>query len=97
MFPFETPWLGDAAAIARVLCAVGPARRAWVLERMLREAGRAAHHRRRHRRAHPLWGDGSLMAAALRRRPGPEPSLADPVFSAALGLVLARLHAGPAP
>jgi len=84
-------WLGDASAVARVLRAAPFARREWLLERMLREAGRARAHVRRTGRAHPCWGDGSLMAVALRRRPMGEPALSDCVFCRCLARVLLRL------
>lgn len=85
--------LGDATAAARVLLARPEGRWPWVMARMLAEA-RAADGRVRARgRPHPRWGDGSLMAAALRRRPGPEPALDDARFRRALVAVLAGLEA----
>jgi hypothetical protein len=84
-------WLGDAAALARVLRGAPRDVWPWRLARMLREAERAGDHLARWGRAHPLWGNGSLMAVALRRRPPPEPDLSDGVFRAALCFVLLRL------
>ena len=66
---------GDVVSAARVLLGVPRNRRAWVLHRMLAEAQRADAWRRRTARMHPRWGDGSLMAAALRRPILPEPPL----------------------
>ena len=40
---------------------------------------------------HPLWGDGSLMAAALRRPVVPEPDLSDADYLRALLRVLEAL------
>ena len=82
---------GDAISAARVLLRVPGRRREWVLARMLREAGRADKWVRATGRAHPLWGDGSLMAAALRRQPVSEPSLDDAGYCLCLSLVFFAL------
>jgi hypothetical protein len=52
------------------------------------EAAAAALHVRETGRNHPLFGDGSLMAAALQHRCVPEPSLEDREFRLCLALVL---------
>ncbi len=87
-------WLGDASAMARVLMRCPPARRQWVLCRMLTEANRAAAHRIQQGAAHPIWGNGSVMAVALRRPRAPEPSLGSPEFIGCLTMVLQRIS-GP--
>ena len=74
----------DVHAAARVLLGVASGRRVWVLYRMLREAGEASLHGIS---GHPVWGDGSLMTAALRRRPCVAPALADRGFCECLALV----------
>ncbi|WP_108484062.1 hypothetical protein [Oceaniglobus ichthyenteri] len=84
-------WLGDASALARVLRGCAPARRAWVLHRMVQEAARAAAHLRATGRAHPRWGDGSFLSVALRRRPMAEPPLSDTEFCFCLSSVLWHL------
>lgn len=84
-------WLGDAAAAARVLRERPEASWPWVLARMLAEARRAFAHHRALGRPHPRYGDGSLMAAALRRNPEPAPRLEDARFRRALMAVLAAL------
>ena len=89
-------WLGDASAVARVLRQTPGHRRAWVHRRLLREADRAAVHLALTGRAHPIWGNGSLMAAALRRRPGSEPTLDDADFCLCLAIVLQHLAGVPA-
>lgn len=61
---------------------------------MLREAVRARAHLARTGRAHPIWGDGSLMTVALRRRPAGEPPLNDATFCRCLSSVLLRLAQG---
>lgn len=80
--------IGDALAAARALCRVAPERRLRRLFRMCWEADRANAYRLRTARMHPIWGDGSLMAAALRRKPVLAGSLDDPEFRTALILVL---------
>lgn len=92
MLPLTT---GDALAAARALFPHAPSRRPWVFARLCAEAHRAAAARDRSGRMHPRWGDGSLMAAALRRDPPGEPPLNDPDFRACLILVLARAPVSP--
>lgn len=82
---------GDAVAVARVLLDVRPARRPWVLARLFREAGRAHEHLVRHGAAHPVWGDGCLMTAALKRRPRREPGLDDKDYCSCVAQVYAVL------
>lgn len=89
--PVMQVWLGDVSVVARVLLAAPPQSRSWRLERMLAEARSARAHVARSGRAHRLWGDGSLMAVALRRAPPSEPSLANSAFCACLVMVLQRL------
>lgn len=79
---------GDVVAAARALLAVAEADRDALSERMLDEAGWADACRKRTGRAHPVWGDGSLMAAALRRGPPPEPLLNDTEYCTCLIRVL---------
>lgn len=85
---------GDVVSAARVLLSVHPGRREWVLMRMLREADMAEGHFRGRHRAHWLWGDGTLMSSALRRRPAREPRLSDQEYCRCLAMVYAELAAG---
>ena len=87
----RTPVHADAVSAARVIYGLAPELRAWVLARMLREAGLAADHVRRGKGAHPQWGDGGLMATALRRLPPPEPSLSDNDYCRCLAQVYSAL------
>ena len=85
------PLHGDAVSVARVLLDARPERRHWILARLFREAERAHSRIRQGQRPYPNWGDGSLMTAALRRRPVPEPSLADADYCRCLSMVYAAL------
>ena len=84
----------DAVAAARVLLRYPRERRPWILHRMLAEAVTADDWRRRTGRAHPRWGDGSLMSAALRRPAVNEPPLSDPVWCRLVAYVYLALAHG---
>lgn len=93
--------MGDVIAAARVLKGVARGRRPAVLRDLLRAADAAERHRSTTGRAHPALGNGSLMGAAHRHAPGPEPFLDDIAYLEALIPVLTRLRhrcrAGTAP
>lgn len=82
---------GDVAAAARVLLALPEAARAPALKRMLAEAEIADRYRRHVGRAHWLYGDGSLRAAAMRHAMPAEPLLSDPDYLDCLARVIAAL------
>ncbi len=84
---------GDVVAAARALLATSPAQRADLMTRMLAEAEAADAHRQRTGRAHPVWGTGSLMSAALSRPCAREPYLDDPDYAACLLQVFEALVA----
>lgn len=84
---------GDVTAAGRALLAAPPATRADLLDRLIAEADAAEAHRRATGRAHPRFGTGSLMAAAMSRPLAPEPFLDDPDYAACLALVLSALAA----
>jgi hypothetical protein len=96
--PLRLPYLmhTDAVAAARVLLRHRRERRPWVLHRMLAEATCADACRRRTGRMHPRWGDGSLMAAALRRPSATEPPLSDPAWCRLVAYVYLSLAHGAA-
>lgn len=56
----------DVLAAVSVVAAVPAAQQGHVMARLLEEADLAEAHRHTHHAAHPVHGDGSLMAAALR-------------------------------
>lgn len=87
------PLHGDVVSAARALLMTSPERRCWVLTRMLWEADRAQAWVATRSRAHPVWGDGTLMCAALRRRPVREPSLENADYCGCLALVFKALAA----
>ena len=85
----------DVHAAARVLAGVAKPWRSWVLQRMFREATAAC---KCGAVGHAIWGDGSLMTAALRRRPKPAPALSDIEYCKCLSqiyLTLARRGCHP--
>jgi hypothetical protein len=55
---------GDLVAAARVICPLPSATRKQALQGLLERADAADRFRKRTGRAHPLWGNGSLMGAA---------------------------------
>lgn len=81
--------IGDVMAAARAILSAPPGARAALADRLLAEAHAAHCYFKRYGRAHPHWGDGSLMARALHH--GAPPRGPDRAFLAALALVLDRL------
>ena len=84
--------MGDVIAAARVLRVVTRGGRPAVLRGLMRAADAAEDHRRTTGRAHPVLGNGSLMGAAHRYAPAPEPCLDDIAYLEALILVLTELR-----
>ncbi|WP_299792351.1 hypothetical protein [uncultured Marivita sp.] len=56
----------DVLAAVSVVASVVPSRRHAVMVGLIADAERAARYRATHHAAHPVYGDGSLMAAALQ-------------------------------
>ncbi|MFA8385261.1 MAG: hypothetical protein ACEPO2_06520 [Pelagibaca sp.] len=56
----------DVLAAVSVVAAAPPDRQASVMAELIREADLAEMYRLSYRAAHPVFGDGSLIAAALR-------------------------------
>ncbi len=82
---------GDLIAAARALAAAPPGARGALIARMLVEADLADRYRKRLGRVHPRLGDGSLMAAAMRRPCRAEAFLQDDDYRACMALVLAGI------
>ena len=79
---------GDVSSAARVLLTVEPGLRETLCRRMIGQAEEADCYRILHRRLHPVWGNGSLMSAARRRRLAAEPGFDDADYRACFALVL---------
>lgn len=82
---------GDVTAAARALLAVPAKARRPLLTRLFAEAEAADAHRLDTGRAHPLFGTGSLMSAALAHPVAREPFLDDPRYAACMAEVFEAL------
>ena len=82
---------GDVVAAARVLLRVSVERRCTVMRQMLEQACAADQFRKRLRRGHPVWGNGSLMAMAMARPMLREPFLDDADYCRCLVVVFKML------
>ncbi len=82
---------GDVVAAARVLIGVPDTARHRLCQRMINEAHAAHRYFRRFGKSHLLWGDGSLMAAAHKRRLMPEPGFSDTRYCGCVEMVLHEL------
>jgi len=89
---------GDLTSVARHLLTLPSAQRWAACVQLITQADAADRYRKRFGRAHPHWGNGTLMAAA-RRVPLPtEPALNDPAYANCLIMVLTALsHRTPKP
>lgn len=84
---------GDLVAAARALRAA-PAGTRWRLARdLVARADAADRYLYRFGRAHPHWGNGTLMSAALALPLVPEPRLDEPAYADCLMLVLEAVRA----
>lgn len=83
---------GDISAAARALLPVPPAQRRELAARLLREAHAADCYRKRFKKAHAMWGNGTLMAAALKRPTGREPRLDDQEYLECQSIVFNALQ-----
>ncbi|WGW02523.1 DUF7742 family protein [Tropicibacter oceani] len=83
---------GDVSAAARALLAVPASARGGLARRLVLQADAADRYRRRLGKAHPFWGNGTLMAAALGRGAArDEPRLDDPDYAECFIAVLNAL------
>ncbi len=90
---------GDAVTAARALLAAPECERAGLIAQLLIRADQADIYRRRRRKLHPFWGDGSLEGAARKVPLCREPFLDQPDYCACLIAVfeaILRFRAGPA-
>lgn len=79
---------GDLVAVARVLLALPFEYRKTCAEVIFDQAHAADKYAKRTGRPHPIWGNGSLLAAVSRHPSSPEPFLSDKHYLSALILVL---------
>lgn len=84
---------GDISAAVRALLCVPRSARQQVFDRMIIEAEAADKFRKSTGRAHPAWGNGSLMAAANLRQQAPEPMLDDTEYCSTMALAFDQLLA----
>lgn len=83
---------GDVVAVASALRDLPPEGWEARIAGYLTRADAADRYRRRIGRAHPVWGNGSLMGAVLSGADvWPEPRLSDPVYAEAMVAVLMAL------
>jgi hypothetical protein len=84
---------GDVDCAVAVVMRQPPESRAVVAERLLFEADVADRYRKRLGRAHPVYGTGSVMSAALMWPDGPRCRVYDASYCAALIVVLTAVQA----
>jgi len=84
---------GDVVSAARLVYTIPAGERTAALSKLLARAEAADLYRRKHGRAHPRWGDGSLMAVAQRRELPNEPTLRDSDYCRCLSTVFLALAA----
>ncbi|WP_170759385.1 hypothetical protein [Ruegeria lacuscaerulensis] len=82
---------GDVSAAARVLLTAPQADRDRLCARMIHEAELADRHVGQTGQLHPLFGNGSLMAAARNRRLADEPGFDNLQYCQCFELVLRHL------
>ncbi|MDO6485264.1 DUF7742 family protein [Shimia thalassica] len=82
---------GDVVSVARVLLTCAAPLRPQMCRRMIEQSHAAHRFFKRFGRAHPLWGDGSLMALAHRQKMRPEPGFANSEYCTCVELVLSEL------
>ncbi|MDH3262591.1 MAG: hypothetical protein OEM24_01180 [Paracoccaceae bacterium] len=81
----------DISVAARALLCFPGAARELAIARMVKEAEAADRYRKRLGRGHPLWGNGTLEAAARNRPLATPKSLSDCDYLSCLALVLDAL------
>ncbi|MEX0320097.1 MAG: hypothetical protein AB3N21_19235 [Ruegeria sp.] len=82
---------GDVSSAARALLYAPPAQRDRLCRRLVVEAEIADRHVAATGRLHPLYGNGSLMAAARKRMLADEPGFDDPNYCACFEMVLRQV------
>ncbi|MBE0414643.1 hypothetical protein [Yoonia sp.] len=85
--------LADIECAMRHLLQVPPAQRRAAMADLLARADSADRYRKRLRRRHPDFGDGTLMAAAMGQGVAPRPAACDAQVLACLDIVITVLRA----
>ena len=85
---------GDLTALARTLLPVPVVSLSQLYHYILSQAHSADCYRKRFNRPHPIWGNGSLIAAARSTDQQAEPDLANLEYCDCLELVFAGLRHG---
>lgn len=80
--------LSDVSVAARVLLPVPEAAREDLCRALLRQAEFADRYTRRLKKPHPVWGNGTLLAAASGHRTGAERGLDDAEYRMCFQIVL---------
>ena len=84
--------LSDLDIATRVLLAITEADRATCARKMAEAAHVADCFRKRMRRRHPIWGDGTLAAAAFATGTPVPPARCDPAYRQTLCLLLRAIE-----
>ena len=87
--------LTDLDIATRVLLAIGEPDRAATARRIVGTARVADRYRKRLGRRHPVWGDGTLAAAALAESKPVVPRPCDRAFRLTLRLLLEAIEGSP--
>lgn len=79
---------GDVMIASRALLAVPKAQRVHLAQRIICEAKAANQYRLSTGRAHPVWGNGSVMSAASRFERARDPGLDNTEYCTCLIMIL---------
>ena len=83
--------VSDVTSVARALLHVQPDHRPVLVDRIFQDADFGDRYTRRFKRVHPNFGDGTLAAAARKRRLADEPTFDDVQYGLCLKLVIAAI------
>jgi hypothetical protein len=82
---------GDLLSAAEAIAAAAPGAQDPLARRLIQQADAAHRYAKRFGRAHPHWGNGSLMSRALLMSPHPATDRQSPAFLEALALIATLL------
>ena len=84
-------YISDLTVAARALLAVPPCHRTLLCHDMLNEADWADKYAKRLKKPHPIWGNGTLLAAARGRNIVSERSFSDPEYASCFMIILQQI------